>query len=104
MAKSATSARVLPDLLAQAKASQQAALSPATKASPMGGPKYKAGAFHTYIGKSGKNAGKPVTVWRYEHVANPAWSRQFDLTDLELIFGDVKTAEAAIAAFKALKS
>lgn len=62
------------------------------------GPAYKAPVMSSFTASKGRNAGKVMLRWRFEHKANPVWSRQYDDVDLALILANIDTAKAALAA------
>lgn len=95
--------KVLKDLtagkwLAQAQKAQADAMEEKAEKPQFEGSPYKAPALHAYKGKKGRAAGKIITVLRFEHKANPAWSKQFDATDLELLLSISEADKKAILA------
>lgn len=96
--------RVLADLSTKFAAQIEAAKAPATKAAPktFDGSPYKAPAIGSYVATKGKAIGQRKFNLQFEHKANPAWSRRFDVTDLELILDNIEDCKAALKALKSL--
>lgn len=86
--KTTPARRVLPDLTSKySKQAQEAEIAAKTgkAVTQHTGSPYDDGAIHSYVSTKGRNMGKTQFVLRFQHKANPVWSRQFDLTDLELL-------------------
>ena len=60
------------------------------------GSPYKSPEMGGFTATKGKYAGQFMHRLVFPHKANPAWSRQYDATDLELILANLDTAKAAL--------
>lgn len=50
----------------------------------------------SYVVKKGEFEGQRKFVFQFQHKANPAWSRSYDLTDLELLVSAIDDLRPAL--------